>query len=99
MTTTNLLEKEKKLRKRLRIKEVCTREGRHIFYPQQRLLGMWVGFEQEYGGLFPPFDYFFDCTSAHFQSLDRAKEFIDEKVRYKLSKEKVIYHNVNYLTS
>ena len=46
MTTTNLSEKERKIRKNLRIKETLERDGNTWFSPQMKLLGMWFYFDE-----------------------------------------------------
>ena len=96
MTTTKCTEKERKLRRHLRIKEVRGKDGSIRFYPQKKWFGIWWDFDNP--DLFL-FDYLFKDWSKSYNSLNNAKDFIDRYVNSRLSKKKIIYHDVNYLTS
>jgi len=78
-------EKEKAIRKKLRIKEVHYKDGSVLFFPQFKFLWLWWGFDNEYS---TPFMYRKYCT------FDKAKKFIDAYVEECLRKKKVIYHSV-----
>lgn len=87
MVTTKLTEKEKKIRKNLRIKEVI--KGKyHYFIPQIKILHIWWNFLSS-----DP-----DELWERFCSLGDTKYFLNDYVNKCLSKKKVIYHDVNYLT-
>ena len=88
MTTTVIAEKEKKIRKNLRIKEVREKSGLTTFYPQKKICGIWWNFNSS----------LLSEWIESFATLDEAKAFLDKYVDIKLSKRKVTYHNVNYLT-
>ena len=96
MVTTNRAEKEKELRKHLRIKEVVEKNGRSIFYPQMQKFGIWFDFPDTMNLLSI---LFLEYNSKVCYSLDNAKRVIDEYIINKLNKKKIIYHDVNYLTS
>lgn len=97
MTTTNLLEKERKIRKNLRIKEEVGICDSSWFYPQVKILGIWYYFRGHY---IPNWleVLFLDGPIKMFSSIEDAKKFIDVCVRNKLKYKKIIYHDVNYLT-
>ena len=95
MVTTKISDKERKLRSKLRIKEVREKDGTVKFYPQMKKFGIWWDFDDP--------DVFFldmlfkDCIMS-FKSLSAAKYFIDNYVNTCLRKREVLYHDVNYLT-
>lgn len=92
---TNLSEKERKIRKNLRIKEVREKDGVVKFYPQIKKFGIWWDFDN-------PDVFFLDILfkdwTRSFRSLNAAKQFIDDYVNTCLRKREILYHNVNYLT-
>ena len=95
MVTTKIAEKEKKIRRNLRIKEVIDEQGFHLFYPQRKVFGFWTCF---YSGS-DILDFLFgDACPKHFLYLDNAKGYLDELVNKKIKRKKIIYHDVNYLT-
>lgn len=92
---TKIAEKERAIRKKLRIKEVCDRWEVTRFYLQRKFLGTWWTFdEKDYLAL----DLLFQDYYRSYNSLEEAKKAIDRYVNYRLTKFKVHYHNVNYLT-
>lgn len=93
MITTKIAEKERKIREKLRIKEVIDKEGERTFYPQSKTLGIWHNFYKDPLGVI-----FADLDIEYFYSLSSAKQFIDDYVNKKLNKVEIIYHDVNYLT-
>lgn len=95
MTTTNLSEKERKIRKNLRIKETLERNGDTWFSPQMKLLGMWFYFDEHTTSWT---NLVFTTYFKRYSTLEKAREAVDKYVNYKLAKPKVVYHNVNYLT-
>lgn len=82
---TNQSEKEKAIRKGLRIKEVHYKDGSVLFYPQFKFLWLWWGFDDDYN---TPFTY------RKYPTFDKAKKFIDTYIEECLRKKKVIYHYV-----
>ena len=97
MVTTKLTEKEKKIRKNLRIKEEVGVYNGSWFYPQVKIFGVWYYFR---GYSIPNWleALFLDGPVKMFSSIEDAKKFIDMCVRDKLKYKKIIYHDVNYLT-
>ena len=92
---TNLAEKERKIRKNLRIKETLERSGDVWFSPQMKIFGIWFNFD-EYTTSWT--NLVFTTYFKRYSTLEKAKEVIDKYVNYRLAKTKVVYHNVNYLT-
>lgn len=82
---TKQSEKEKALRKKLRIKEVHYKDGNVLFFPQFKFLWLWWGFDDDYC---TPFVY------RKYSTFDRAKKFLDTYVEEYFRKKKVIYHHV-----
>jgi len=96
MVTTKISDKERKLRSKLRIKEVKERDGTVIFYPQIKKFGIWWEFDDP--DLFF-LDILFKDPSVAFKSLSAARFFIDNYVNTRLRKREVLYHNVDYLVT
>ena len=95
MTTTKIAEKEKAIRKKLRIKEVVDRWGVTRFFLQRKFLGIWWTFDdRDY--LF--IDMLFNDYYKAYGTFKAAKDAIDRYVNYRLSEYQVHYHFVNYLT-
>lgn len=93
MTTTSIVEKEKEIRRKIRIKEVIEKDGISYFYPQHKIFGIWIYFYDNF------LDFLFaENSEKEFSSLLAARNFINRYVDRKLSHKKIIYHNVNYLT-
>lgn len=88
MTTIKIAEKENKIKKNLRIKEVCNEFGNSKFYLQKKILGMWFLFD-EYSFNDLPFPG--QCTS--YDSLDKAKVILNRYILYKVNSKKITYHN------
>lgn len=82
---TNQSEKEKAIRRKLRIKEVHYKDGSVFFFPQFKFLWLWWRFDSDYDALF---------TYKKYSTLDKAKKFLDTYVEECLRKKKVIYHSV-----
>lgn len=82
---TNQSEKEKAIRRKLRIKEVHYKDGSVLFFPQFKFLWLWWGFDDGYD---IPFTY------RKYPTFDGAKKFLDTCVEESLRKKKIIYHSI-----
>ena len=82
MITTKIAEKEKKIRAKLRIKEVIGKNGCCTYYPQYK---NWLGWH-----VFINWHLYNDLIIYEFYTLEDAKDFIDEYVNRKLRSKKIM---------
>lgn len=83
--TTKQSEREKAIRRKLRIKEVHYKDGSVLFFPQFKLFWVWCGFDDEWNA---PFVY------RKYYTLDKARQFLDTYVEECLRKKRIIYHSI-----